>query len=203
MRSLFTVFLVFGALALTTSAVADDTGDQYYNDLAAYHEMSRAQLDSVAEVGLSPEELPAVIAVAQAAKTHPTQVARERSEGNTWTSVMKAHGVTPDIFYFMLSGSFDSKTYAPIFAKFNDQAHGKIHEVILDDEEVIALANLRFIYRHHDFSVFKVMAFRDNGKGFLKINNTVRQLKKERLKKEKEEARKAKQEQKNKETGEG
>ena len=52
-------------------------------------------------------------------------------------------------------------------------------DIELTDSEVVDLVNLKFMYSLHDYSVYEIMAMRDFGKSFLRINQQVELAKQE------------------------
>jgi hypothetical protein len=54
----------------------------------------------------------------------------------------------------------------------------------LTDDDIVNLVNLKFLYRHHDYSVYEIMAMRDIGKNFIRINSQVHAVKAEMIQKQ-------------------
>jgi hypothetical protein len=169
----------------SSAAFASDIKEEYFSDMSKYFNVSRDSVIDLIIEEIPAEDIPVAVFIAQRAQTPAIKIAKLRARGDSWMGILKSRALTPDIFYFMLSGDINSKTFAPIFDKFNSIPPKKWGVLDFTDEEIQNLVNLKFIFSHHDYSVFEVMTMRDFGKDYPKINNQVRIKKEEMMKEEK------------------
>lgn len=185
-KSIGYIFGVMGLLLIMSpSAVCGEMEEDYYTAVSGYFQISIDTVVDLVKLGIADIDLPVTCIIARNNKVTPNRIAEVRTAENSWMEIVDARGLSPELFYFMLVGEIESKTYAPIFARFDTTARSQRKNLILTDGEIQDIVNLKFIYSHHDYSVFKVMAMRDNGKGFVEINTLVAQKKEEMIKEEK------------------
>lgn len=186
MRSTF--ITVFTAVLLVTALVAgvsaQDIRSEYFLSLSDFYNVPFEDVTGVQEVGLSDEEIPVAFHVAQAADVPVLDVARMRAENTAWSDVASAFEVNLSSFYVLLSGTIESRKYRTIMDKFNSMPQSEWNSLTLSDDDIVNLVNLKFIYRYHDYSAFKVIAMREVGKTFVRINQQVKELRAEMIRKE-------------------
>jgi hypothetical protein len=191
MRTLpgYLVVAIF-VIALPMRALGTDKEDAYFADIAAHFQDSTAVLQEILAEEIDPEDLPVCFVVARETNSSAQQIAQLRKQGDSWADIMRTKGMSPRAFYFIVAVDFDSKTYSPLFAKYTTVPQSEWPDIVLSDEDVVNLVNLKFIYRRHGYSVFEVMAMRDIGKSFPTINQQIARLKQELMRKEREEKKK-------------
>ena len=81
--------------------------------------------------------------------------------------------------------------YCPTDDERSGQRQPGTSFLVLTDEEIMNLVNLRFISSHFDYSVFEIMAMRDHGKDFQRIAADVAQAKEQAAAAEKAQKREA------------
>lgn len=172
------------------SLLAGDAEDLYQQNLADYFGLAPEVVASIAKFDLPLDEYPVVLTVAKATELKPVRIAEIRAAGSSWFDIVKTRNVGCDLFYTLLVGDINSETYSPIYAHFDTIPQERWSTIPLSDDDFVNLANLRFIYKHHDYSVFTVMTLRDKGHDFVVINTHIRDLRQAQIKEEKAKARK-------------
>ena len=185
-----TFLLAILVAAIPANAQADEREDIYFSDIAGYFQDSTSVLQEIVTEEIDLEDVPVIFRVSQETGASPQQITQLRLQGDSWTDIMRTRGMTPGTLYFVVAADFDSKTYTPLFAKY-DAPQAEWSAIALTDDDVVNLVNLRFIYRRHGYSIFEVMAMRDLGKGFPAINQQIATLKHEQMLEEKEKKKKA------------
>lgn len=170
-------------------AEAADLEKDYLKSVSQYYDVSLDEVAEIDNLGIDTEELPVLFYIASKAEVLPKKLADERLDGDSWLKIAERYSLTPEAFYVVVFGAVDSKVYKPILSKFNDTPEAKWSEIDLTDSDIVNLVNLKMIYRLHDYSVYEIMAMRDFGKKFVRINNQVFMAKVEMNKKERLEAR--------------
>ncbi len=178
------VFLTILALALLIIVAASSAADlatEFYMAVGDYFDVPYEDVYDLTEQGLADEDLAVVYFIAQRAKVSAEDVAQERHIGGSWNGIASSYGLDAGSFYMMVAGQIKSKVYAPLFNKFTGVPQSDWKKLQLTDAEIVNLVNLKFVGSHHDYTVFDIMAMRDYGKSFVRINNQVRQAKEKLL----------------------
>jgi len=182
-KTLILIVVVFFVFGLTV--YSDDISVQFYKDIASYFETEFDNVSKINELEVADDELAVVFFIAQKGTTSPERITETRKRGDSWYEICKSRGVTQKEIYVLVMSATNSKVYEPIFEKFKSAPEDKWNQLLLTDEDIINLVNLRVISSRHDYSMFEIMAMRDHGKGFARINNDIFNLKAEFLKNEK------------------
>lgn len=170
-------------LALTLTALAPQLAaagnqDQDFDQaLVQYFKISTDVVAALRATGVTAEELPVCCHIARHSGTNAESIAKMRARGDTWREIVLGRNMGMNIFYQPIVGTSVSETYYPIFAKFDAVPASQWRKLELSDDEILNLVNLRFIASQHDYSVYKVMAQRDDGLPFLEINQNIKEAK--------------------------
>lgn len=195
MRPSTVLFACVTMIAMLCSlAVSDDVEVEYYKAAADYYMLSYDSVVArllVADTAIAAEDLPVTLFLAERAVTSPMTIAEVRSRGESWDEILRGRMLQSEIFYILVAGDIESRTYAPIFDKFKSTPKKDWKLLRFTDKEIVDLVNLRFISSHHDYSLFEIMRMRDAGKSFVQINHDVARIKKEMIAEEKKRKRKA------------
>jgi len=198
--TLLGIIIMMPFMAAVLAASPDDIEKEYCAALTKHFNIEADSLAALLDMDLDIQDLPVILFLSGLSKTGPSRIAKLRADGESWKEIMKNRVIPPSQFYFMISGDIESETFAPIFAKYKALPERKWKEIVLTDDEIRDLVNLKFIYSYHDYSVFKVMKMRDLGKSYPEINYQVKLKKDEMIKEEKR--KKVEAAQKKKEEGE-
>lgn len=194
--TLFGLIILVPSLLVNFAGASDDLEKEYYAALSAHFGVEADSLAALLELELDIKDLPVVLFLSQINKTGPSRIAGLRAKGESWMKIIENRVISPSVFYFMLTGEIESQTFAPIFAEYKALPERRWGEIVLTDDEICDMVNLKFIYSYHDYSVFEVMKMRDLGKSYPEINYQVKVKREEMIKEEKrkkqEEAKKKK-----------
>ncbi|RME18844.1 MAG: hypothetical protein D6800_15060 [Candidatus Zixiibacteriota bacterium] len=159
-------------LLLCGAALAGQNTDSYLSTISSYFDVSYA--DVFAMTGSIPnEEVPVVYFIASKCKSTPDEIMAMRQKEMSWMEVAGHCGLTAASFYTYMSGKIKSKTFAPIFEKFNSRPLTQWKNIELTDSDVINLVNLRLIYSSHDYNPFQVMEMRDLSTSWPRVDKKV------------------------------
>lgn len=164
--------------AVAVSAV--DLTTEFYVAIGDFYDVPYENVYDLSETGLADEDIAVVYFVADRAKVEASEVASDRKVGGSWSSIASSYGLDARAFYMIVASDIASKTYRPVFEKYTSVPQSNWKNVQLTDAEIINLVNLKFVGSHHDYTVFDIMAMRDYGKSFVKINHQAR-LAKEKI----------------------
>ena len=168
-------------LVATVAISAVDYTTEFYVAIGDYYDVPYEEVYDISETGLNDEDLAVAYHVADRAKVEVSKVAANRIVGGSWSSIASSYGLNATSFYMVVaSNNIKSKTFKPLFEKFSSVAQSNWKNIELTDADIVNLVNLKFVGSHHDYTVFDIMAMRDYGKSFVKINNQAR-IAKEKL----------------------
>jgi hypothetical protein len=158
----------------------------YYRALANNYEVPYDSIKVLAQDDIPGEEMAVALHISSKAEISLRDIIKLRLNKKSWADIVKSHSIGPSAFFMMLGDKIDSKTYAPIMAKFGKIPEEKWDQLELTDGDYVNLANLKFIAVNYGYSVFEIMAMRDAGRDFVDICREVKILKEEISKKEKQ-----------------
>jgi hypothetical protein len=167
------------AMVVTWNASATAAGwsgellQAYYAAITNHFKVTPEAISDLRDQGVAVEDLPVVLLLAERAKVEPDQIGIVRASGASWMSIAEDHGLGADTFYILLGVKFSSNTYSPILDKYRSKPQKQWRGMQLTDAEIVNLVNLKFIASYHDYSMLEVMAMRDYGKTFPRINDQV------------------------------
>ncbi len=189
----FVLVAVFAACsaAAQTAGWAPETEKSYIAAVARHFDVTVEEVSDLQDLGLAAEDLPVALLLAKRSKVSVDQIAENRGNGQPWLDIAELHDLGADVFYIKIGAKYSSETYSPILTKYISLPRSKWKNLELSDEEVVNLVNLKFIASYHDSSMFEVMAMRDYGKTFPRINDQVAGAKADLLARNKAEMDKA------------
>jgi hypothetical protein len=175
------VVLIVLILAGTASAqnvstgisIADGELRSFYLAIGDYYRVPEPKVVHVKKhYRVRDEELPVVFYLAACARVEPDVIIDLRlRQRMSWLNITFHFGLTPEIYYVPV------QRVGPPYGKA--YGHYKKHEhdykrVVLADEDVVNLVNLRFISDYHRVAPEMVMDMRSQGGRFVVINEEVR-----------------------------
>jgi hypothetical protein len=117
------------------------------------------------------EELPVVYYLADRARVKPSAIIDLRISHMSWLDISFRYGLTPEIFFVPLTvekvGLPYGKAYG-YYKKYHPRNEWK--KIVLSDNEVVDLVNLRFISEYHKLAPHAVIKMRSQGRNFVNIN---------------------------------
>lgn len=192
--------LVLFLLLLPVFSFAQSTAEldkaDFLKAVADYYEVDQNLINKIVESGIDYSDIPVVLYVSKNTQMDPEKIIELRKSGQSWETIMKGRNFPLDKLYFLISGKINSKKFKPIFDKFPAYNPKAVTPIVLSDQEISEIVNLRFLFKFYDYSVFEIMAMRDYGKNYVRINADIKMIKEELKKqskiKEREEAKKKK-----------
>lgn len=92
-------------------------------------------------------------------------------------------GLSPEIFYVPVR-AVPGPPYGKAYGYYKNKPKKEWKKIVLDDDDIINLVNLRFISKHYVYSSDNVIRMREKGKSFIDINHEIREIKKTKEKRE-------------------
>jgi len=176
------VGLSFGLLASVAPASAQNVSvglaasggrvQSFYVSVGAYFHVPEAGVVAVKErYRLADEELPVVFFLAARAGVEPSAVVELRLRKMSWWDIGLRFGLNPEIFFVPVAVTRIGPPYGRAYGYYK-RLRGQKHwgTVVLYDEDVLNLVNLRFISGHYGIPAERVMEMRGRGSSFLDIH---------------------------------
>lgn len=158
----------------------------FYVSVGAYFHVPEAGVAAVKErYRLADEELPVVFFLAARAGVEPSAVVELRLGKMSWWDIGLRFGLNPEIFFVPVAAKRIGPPYGRAYGYYK-RLRGQKHwgTIVLYDEDVINLVNLRFISMHYGVPAERVMEMRGRGSSFLDIHEKVLKEKAARAAKE-------------------
>jgi hypothetical protein len=176
----------------------------FYLAVSDYYRVPEREVIVVRERHIPDEELPVVFFIAQRAHVRPATIIDLRMRGRTWMDVTLHFGLGPEIFYVPVKEGFvTGPPYGKAYGYYKKKPRKEWRKIVLDDNDVINLVNLRFISYHYGYEPEKVMKMREGGRNFIMINDAIAKEKKGKKEKTGEKREKGKEKYKGNGKGKG
>jgi hypothetical protein len=169
---ILTIFFTLAGLGLNGLA-ADTNVDLYHLAVSNYFEVPLEDVTQTMDRGIPVEELPVVFAIAGKADVPSASVVDSRLKDNSWAGIAAAHNMTAADFYVGVSNGRHGARYSRIIAKFTSLPRSQFDQATLTDSDIIALVNLKFLYKHYNYSQHLIMTWSGEGKSFIDINHLI------------------------------
>lgn len=173
-------FLLLGSSSARAGFSADIGASFFSNDLSSfylslgdYYRLRERDYYVIRDCGLPPWEVPVVYHIARAARCSPVRIIDLRRQGRSWYDITLHFGLSPDIYYVPLpSGYKPCPPYGKAYGHYKKK-RGKV--VILDDDDIINMVNLRFISDYYRVPPERIIEMRSRGMDFIVIERKFRE----------------------------
>lgn len=176
-------------------SIGDEGLRGFYLAVGDYYRVPEREVIIVRERHMPDEEIPVVFFIAKMARVKPATIIDLRLVGKTWMNIVLHFGLSPEIFYVPVrEGVVVGPPYGKAYGYYKKKPRKEWKAIVLGDDDVVNLVNLRFISEYYRYEPERVIRLREGGKNFIVINKEVEKEKKagkEKVK-EKEEGRKEK-----------
>ncbi|MEF3168577.1 MAG: hypothetical protein K6360_04470 [Deltaproteobacteria bacterium] len=173
-------FLLIGS----PSARAEFSGDiranffngdlsSFYHSIWDYYRVPERDIYIIRDCGLAPWEVPVVCHIARAARCSPMTIIDLRHRGLSWYDITLHFGLSPDIYYVPLPrGYMPCPQYGKAYGHYKKK-RGRV--VILDDDDIVNLVNLRFMSDYHHVPPERIIDLRSRHRDFIVIDRDFRE----------------------------
>lgn len=170
------IITIIVALMAMTAAADENALLTYILSIGDYYDQPYEYVEDVMNSpAINDEEIPVVFFLSEKSGQDIDVIVRKREAGLTWQQITDELKLGPENYYVMIVGKLNSPCYADVLNKYNSISSEKWDQIELTDEEIVNLVNLQFIYKHHDYSPFKVIKLRDQNYEFAEVNLKVKQ----------------------------
>jgi len=181
---LLTLFFLFPSNnAEATVDVGISIGDEgvrgFYLAVGDYYRVPEREVIIVRERHIHDEEIPVVFFIARMAHVKPATIIDLRLGGKTWMNIIMHFRISPEIFYVPVrEGVAVGPPYGKAYGYYKKKPRKQWRTIVLGDDDVVNLVNLRFISEYYRYEPERVMKLREGDKNFIVINQEVEKDKK-------------------------
>ncbi|OGF66392.1 MAG: hypothetical protein A2Y62_12530 [Candidatus Fischerbacteria bacterium RBG_13_37_8] len=180
---LFGIFLVQSNVSYTqvqAGISVDDEGVQgFYLSVGEYYHVPEKEVIVVRERKIPDEEIPVVFFLASKAKVPSATLIDMRLGGKSWMDISLHFGLGADIFYVPVT-VMPGPPYGRAYGYYKNKPQKEWKKIVLVDDDIVNLVNLKFISAHYGYSPEEVIKLRAGGYTFIKINGHCKKAKKEK-----------------------
>lgn len=154
-------------------SVGEEGLKSFYLAIGDYYHVPEREVIVVRKRAVPEEELPVVFYIARRARVSPATIIKLRLGGKSWMDITFRFGLSAEIFYVKV-GEVKGPPYGKAYGYFGKTPRKKWKKIVLADDDVINLVNLRFMSEHYGYSPDEVIKMRQKGKNFVGIHDEIR-----------------------------
>ena len=187
MHRLFVLFtFIFLSIGFNSEATVDmgiSIGDEglrsFYLAIGDYYRVPEREVIVIKERRIPDEEIPVVFFIAKRARVKPATIIDLRLRGMTWMDITLRYHLGPEIFYMPVKETVViGPPYGKAYGYYKKKPRKEWKKIVLGDDDIINLVNLRFMSAHYGNPPEKVIQLREQGKTFIVINEEIKKGKK-------------------------
>lgn len=190
-RSLFIFVALISLLFLGPTGHADagfdidiSIGDNglkgFYLSIGEHYRVPQREVIIIKERGIPDEEIPVVLFIAARSRIAPAKIIDLRLHGRSWSFITLHFGLSPEIYYVQIKKEVNDPPYGRALGYYKNKPRKEWKKIVLRDDDVINLVNLKFISEYHGYQPEDVIKVREHGRDFVVIDD---EFKKEKIKK--------------------
>lgn len=146
----------------------------FHLDIRDYFNVPEPEIIKISDRHIPDEQIPVVLFLASMASVPPPAIIDLRQAGKTWMDICRHFSLAPDIFYVPVKEGVTGPPFGKAYGHFKNKPKKEWKKIVLDDDDVINLVNLRFISDFHKFPPEDIIRMRSEGKNYITINERFR-----------------------------
>lgn len=151
-------------------SISDGGIKGFYLAIGQTYRVPEREIVVVRERRIPDEELPVVFFIARTSGATPFAIADFRLGGRTWFEVARHFGVGADAFYVEFKEA-PAPPYGKAWGYYRKHPRKEWHKIVLADDDVINLVNLRFMTERYRCTPDEVVKRRSGRRGFVAIHS--------------------------------
>ncbi|MGA1875268.1 MAG: hypothetical protein ACMUIA_06655 [bacterium] len=157
-------------------SVGDDGLRGFYLSVGDYFKVPQSEVIIIKERKIPSEEIPVVLFIAGRANVLPNVIVDLRLGGKSWMDIILRFNLSPEIFYVPV-GEVKGPPYGKAYGHFKKHKKGEWKHIVLGDDDVMNLVNLKFTSEYHNCSPQDIIKMRGEGKSFVEIHGKAKEAK--------------------------
>jgi hypothetical protein len=158
------------------ATIADGDLKAFYLGVGEYFRVPYHDVVVVEQRRLPPPEVPVAFFIAQHAHVSPSLVVDLRLGGRSWLDVSLHFGIGPEVFYVPVA-VVPGPPYGRAYGYYKNKPRKDWRTIVLADDDVVNLVNLRFVSEHYGVGPDVVIGRRSKGQDFVSIHAEARKAK--------------------------
>ena len=146
----------------------------FYLAVGDYYRVPEREVIIIRERRIPDEEIPVVLFIAARARVAPSVVIDLRLGGRSWMDITLHFKLNPEIYYVPVKAEVKGHPYGKAYGYYKKRPKEEWRKIVLSNDEIINLVNLRFISEYHHCAPEDVIRMRADGKNFVVINDEVK-----------------------------
>lgn len=146
-RSLF-VALVSLCLGVPGSAAQVSADDPWLRAVGAWFDVPASELGILSQWPVQAEEIPVVLFISDRAGASRDALLALRRARRSWGEIGERFGLVAGDYHVVLGSTPSDGALGDAYAKFASSGRGAWASIVLEDAEIVALVNLRFLAGH-------------------------------------------------------
>ena len=164
-----TIMILGGSLSASAGvAPRDDGRADFFSALAEHFRLPESVVVSIHERRIPDDELAVVFFLAKQTGVRPDDVVDLRLLRKSWMELTLHFGLNPEVFYLPVTGD-PAPPYGKGYGQFKKLQRTEWKKVVLDDEDIVNLVNLRFVSVYYRVSTEEVIRLRGDRRNFVAI----------------------------------
>ncbi|RJQ51339.1 MAG: hypothetical protein C4526_10155 [Nitrospiraceae bacterium] len=161
------------------ATITDEGLRGFYLSVGDYYRVPEREVVIIRDRGVPYYESPVVFYIASLAHVAPGVVIDLRLSGRSWMDITLHFGLSPEIYYVPVK-IVPGPPYGRAYGYFKKRPRKEWRKIVLSDDDVINLVNLRFTSEYYGYQPEDVIHMRSGGKDFVGIHDNIRKEKKGR-----------------------
>jgi hypothetical protein len=162
------VVIACPAITLAAPPAKESPRDMYYRTLGEYFKLPDSVVTAIRERKIPDEDLTVVLFMAKQTGLQPDAVADLRLLRKSWAELTSHFGLTPEI-YFMPLDSQPAAPFTKAWTLYRTTPKTQWKKIVLDDNDIINLVNLRFVALYNKVPPVEVVRLRAQGRAYIDI----------------------------------
>ncbi len=117
----------------------------YYRAVGEYFQVPTSEVAILAEGRASPEQVPVVLDISRRAGVSSDALLALRRGARTWADLAGRYGMSATTFYMPISEGAELGPLSAVYERFRSTPRSEWSQIRLDDAEIVALVNVRFL----------------------------------------------------------
>ncbi len=163
--------------AVSAGVEVDDEGlKAFHVSIGEHYGEKEKAVVAVRGTHVTDQEIPVVYFLAKRAGVDKKKVLALRVKGKTWMEISVALGLDAGAFY-VEAGDVKGPPYGNAYGHYKNKPKNKWNTIVLADDDIINLVNLRFMIDVHGLTAAEVIKLRSAGKHFANVHKELKEKK--------------------------
>lgn len=146
----------------------------FHFSIGEHYRVPERDIGIVRQRGIPDEELPVVFYLAAKAQVASGAILDLRLKGQSWMDITLRYGLSPEIYYVPVKAEKLGPPYGKAYGYYKKHPRKEWKKVVLHDDDVVNLVNLKFASDYYGHAPERVMQMRGEGRNFVAIHDHIK-----------------------------